>query len=65
MVIVLFGDKVDVDFSDCFDFFFVDSGMWVILFYIEFIDNVKKFMLVVCVVVCVKFVVVIKVGWYV
>jgi acetyltransferase len=42
--IVSLGDKIDVDFSDCLDFFSADSGTRAILLYIESIDNAKKFM---------------------
>ncbi|NIX78071.1 bifunctional acetate--CoA ligase family protein/GNAT family N-acetyltransferase [Microvirga terricola] len=42
--IVSLGDKVDVDFSDCMDFFSADAGTRAILLYIESIDNAQKFM---------------------
>ncbi|MCB5175498.1 bifunctional acetate--CoA ligase family protein/GNAT family N-acetyltransferase [Microvirga lenta] len=42
--IVSLGDKVDVDFSDCLDFFSSDGGTRAILLYIESIDNARKFM---------------------
>ncbi|QFU15658.1 bifunctional acetate--CoA ligase family protein/GNAT family N-acetyltransferase [Microvirga thermotolerans] len=42
--IVSLGDKIDVDFSDCLDFFSGDAGTRAILLYIESIDNAKKFM---------------------
>ncbi|MGO4572916.1 bifunctional acetate--CoA ligase family protein/GNAT family N-acetyltransferase [Microvirga sp. 2TAF3] len=42
--IVSLGDKIDVDFSDCLDFFSGDTGTRAILLYIESIDNAQKFM---------------------
>jgi acetyltransferase len=42
--IVSLGDKIDVDFSDCLDFFSADSGTRAILLYIESIGNAQKFM---------------------
>lgn len=42
--IVSLGDKVDVDFSDCLDYFSGDAGTRAILLYIESVDNAKKFM---------------------
>jgi len=42
--VVSLGDKVDVDFSDCLDFFSGDGSTRAILLYIESIDNAKKFM---------------------
>ncbi|MBZ6076170.1 bifunctional acetate--CoA ligase family protein/GNAT family N-acetyltransferase [Microvirga puerhi] len=42
--IVSLGDKIDVDFSDCLDFFSGDAGTRAILLYIESIDNAQKFM---------------------
>ena len=42
--IVSLGDKIDVDFSDCLDFFSADPGTRAILLYIESIDNARKFM---------------------
>ncbi|MBJ6124476.1 bifunctional acetate--CoA ligase family protein/GNAT family N-acetyltransferase [Microvirga splendida] len=60
--IVSLGDKVDVDFSDCLDFFSADSGTRAILLYIESIDNAKKFMSAARAASRVKPVVVIKAG---
>ncbi|MBB3019102.1 acetyltransferase [Microvirga lupini] len=60
--IVSLGDKVDVDFSDCLDFFSADSGTRAILLYIESIDNAKKFMSAARAAARVKPVVVIKAG---
>jgi acetyltransferase len=60
--IVSLGDKVDVDFSDCLDFFSGDSGTRAILLYIESIDNAKKFMSAARAAARVKPVVVIKAG---
>ncbi|MBF9234982.1 bifunctional acetate--CoA ligase family protein/GNAT family N-acetyltransferase [Microvirga alba] len=42
--IVSLGDKVDVDFSDCMDFFSADLATRAILLYIESVDNAQKFM---------------------
>ena len=42
--IVSLGDKLDVDFSDCLDFFSADPGTRAILLYMESIDNAQKFM---------------------
>jgi acetyltransferase len=42
--IVSLGDKMDVDFSDCLDFFSADFSTRAILLYIESIDNARKFM---------------------
>ncbi|WP_210496988.1 bifunctional acetate--CoA ligase family protein/GNAT family N-acetyltransferase [Microvirga antarctica] len=42
--IVSLGDKIDVDFSDCLDFFSADPGTRAILLYIESLDNARKFM---------------------
>ncbi|AWM88141.1 bifunctional acetate--CoA ligase family protein/GNAT family N-acetyltransferase [Microvirga sp. 17 mud 1-3] len=42
--IVSLGDKIDVDFSDCLDYFSRDAGTRAILLYIESIDNAQKFM---------------------
>ena len=42
--IVSLGDKIDVDFSDCLDFFSADPGTRAILLYMESIDNAQKFM---------------------
>ena len=60
--IVSLGDKIDVDFSDCLDFFSADSGTRAILLYIESIDNAKKFMSAARAAARVKPVVVIKAG---
>lgn len=42
--IVSLGDKIDIDFSDCLDFFSADTATRAILLYIESIDNARKFM---------------------
>ena len=42
--IVSLGDKMDVDFSDCLDYFSADPGTRAILLYMESLDNAKKFM---------------------
>ena len=60
--IVSLGDKVDVDFSDCLDFFAADAGTRAILLYIESIDNAQKFMSAARAAARVKPVVVIKAG---
>ncbi len=60
--IVSLGDKIDVDFSDCLDFFSADSGTRAILLYIESIDNAKKFMSAARAAARIKPVVVIKAG---
>ncbi|MBB4040012.1 acetyltransferase [Microvirga flocculans] len=60
--IVSLGDKVDVDFSDCLDFFSADSGTRAILLYIESIGNAQKFMSAARAAARVKPVVVIKAG---
>ncbi|MBL0404870.1 bifunctional acetate--CoA ligase family protein/GNAT family N-acetyltransferase [Microvirga aerilata] len=60
--VVSLGDKVDVDFSDCLDFFSADSGTRAILLYIESIDNAKKFMSAARAAARIKPVVVIKAG---
>ncbi|WP_112663730.1 bifunctional acetate--CoA ligase family protein/GNAT family N-acetyltransferase [Microvirga flavescens] len=41
---VSLGDKVDVDFSDCMDYFAADSATRAILLYIESITDARKFM---------------------
>jgi acetyltransferase len=61
-VIVSLGDKIDVDFSDCLDFFSADAGTRAILLYIESIDNAKKFMSAARAAARIKPVVVIKAG---
>ena len=60
--IVSLGDKVDVDFSDCLDFFSADGGTRAILLYIESIDNARKFMSAARAAARIKPVVVIKSG---
>ncbi|MCG7392190.1 bifunctional acetate--CoA ligase family protein/GNAT family N-acetyltransferase [Microvirga sp. ACRRW] len=60
--IVSLGDKIDVDFSDCLDFFSADAGTRAILLYIESIDNAKKFMSAARAAARIKPVVVIKAG---
>ncbi len=42
--IVSLGDKLDVDFSDCLDYFSADGSTRAILLYIESLENAKKFM---------------------
>ncbi|HEY8381921.1 MAG TPA: bifunctional acetate--CoA ligase family protein/GNAT family N-acetyltransferase [Microvirga sp.] len=42
--VVSLGDKVDVDFSDCMDFFAADRSTRAILLYIESIVDARKFM---------------------
>ncbi|WP_243373136.1 bifunctional acetate--CoA ligase family protein/GNAT family N-acetyltransferase [Microvirga solisilvae] len=63
--IVSLGDKMDVDFSDCLDFFSADAGTRAILLYIEAIDNAKKFMSAARAAARIKPVVVIKAGRHV
>ncbi|WP_414471925.1 GNAT family N-acetyltransferase [Microvirga sp. M2] len=63
--IVSLGDKMDVDFSDCLDFFSADAGTRAILLYIESIDNAKKFMSAARAAARIKPVVVIKAGRHV
>ncbi|MXQ14434.1 bifunctional acetate--CoA ligase family protein/GNAT family N-acetyltransferase [Microvirga makkahensis] len=60
--IVSLGDKIDVDFSDCLDFFSADAGTRAILLYIESIGNAKKFMSAARAAARIKPVVVIKAG---
>jgi len=60
--IVSLGDKIDVDFSDCLDFFSADAGTRAILLYIESIENAKKFMSAARAAARIKPVVVIKAG---
>jgi acetyltransferase len=60
--VVSLGDKMDVDFSDCLDFFSADAGTRAILLYIESIDNAKKFMSAARAAARIKPVVVIKAG---
>lgn len=60
--ILSLGDKVDVDFSDCLDYFSADSGTRAILLYIESIGNAKKFMSAARAAARIKPVVVIKAG---
>ncbi|MBM6596566.1 bifunctional acetate--CoA ligase family protein/GNAT family N-acetyltransferase [Microvirga pudoricolor] len=42
--VVSLGDKVDVDFSDCLDYFAADPHTRAILLYIESISDARKFM---------------------
>jgi acetyltransferase len=42
--VVSLGDKVDVDFSDCLDFFVADRSTRAILLYIESLNDARKFM---------------------
>ncbi|KLK91539.1 GCN5 family acetyltransferase [Microvirga vignae] len=60
--VVSLGDKMDVDFSDCLDFFSADAGTRAILLYIESVDNAKKFMSAARAAARIKPVVVIKAG---
>ena len=60
--IMSLGDKVDVDFSDCLDYFSGDGGTRAILLYIESIGNAKKFMSAARAAARIKPVVVIKAG---
>ena len=60
--IVSLGDKIDVDFSDCLDFFSADPGTRAILLYMESLDNARKFMSAARAAARIKPVVVIKAG---
>jgi len=60
--IVSLGDKIDVDFSDCLDYFSADAGTRAILLYIESVGNAKKFMSAARAAARIKPVVVIKAG---
>jgi acetyltransferase len=42
--VVSLGDKVDIDFGDCLDFFAVDRATRAILLYVESIADARKFM---------------------
>jgi len=42
--VVSLGDKVDVDFGDCLDYFAIDRSTRAILLYIESINDARKFM---------------------
>jgi len=42
--VVSLGDKVDVDFGDCLDFFASDRSTRAILLYIESLNDARKFM---------------------
>jgi acetyltransferase len=42
--IVSLGDKVDVDFADCLDFFATDRATRAILLYVEEVNDARKFM---------------------
>ncbi|HKH95672.1 MAG TPA: bifunctional acetate--CoA ligase family protein/GNAT family N-acetyltransferase [Beijerinckiaceae bacterium] len=42
--IVSLGDKVDVDFADCLDFFAADRATRAILLYVEEVNDARKFM---------------------
>jgi len=42
--VVSLGDKADVDFGDCLDYFATDRATRAILLYVETITNAKKFM---------------------
>jgi acetyltransferase len=63
--VVSLGDKVDVDFSDCLDFFSADAGTRAILLYIEAIGDAKKFMSAARAAARIKPVVVLKAGRHV
>jgi acetyltransferase len=60
--VVSLGDKVDVDFSDCLDYFAADRATRAILLYIESVNDAKKFMSAARAAARVKPVVVIKSG---
>ena len=42
--VVSLGDKVDVDFGDCLDYFAADRATRAILLYIEAVNDARKFM---------------------
>jgi acetyltransferase len=42
--IVSLGDKVDIDFADCLDFFAADRATRAILLYVEEVNDARKFM---------------------
>ena len=42
--VVSLGDKIDVDFGDCLDYFAQDRGTRAILLYVESINDPRKFM---------------------
>src|SRR4051812_17903599 len=63
--VVSLGDKVDVDFSDCLDYFAADRSTRAILLYIESINDAQKFMSAARAAARVKPVVVIKSGRHV
>jgi acetyltransferase len=42
--LITLGDKVDVDFGDCLDYFAEDRGTRAILLYLEQLNNPRKFM---------------------
>jgi acetyltransferase len=60
--VISLGDKVDVDFSDCLDYFAADAGTRAILLYVESITDARKFMSAARAAARVKPVVVIKSG---
>jgi acetyltransferase len=60
--VVSLGEQIDVDVSDCLDYFALDSGTRAILLYIEAITNARKFMSAARAAARVKPVVVIKAG---
>ena len=60
--VVSLGDKVDVDFGDCLDYFALDRATRAILLYVESINDARKFMSAARAAARVKPVVVIKSG---
>ena len=60
--VVSLGEQIDVDVSDCLDYFALDSGTRAILLYIEAVTNARKFMSAARAAARVKLVVVIKAG---
>ena len=60
--VVSLGDKIDVDFADCLDYFAADRATRAILLYIEEVRNARKFMSAARAAARVKPVVVIKSG---
>ena len=60
--VVSLGDKIDVDFADCLDYFALDGGTRAILLYIEAINDARKFMSAARAASRVKPVVVVKAG---
>jgi acetyltransferase len=60
--VVSLGEQIDVDVSDCLDYFALDNGTRAILLYIEAVTNARKFMSAARAAARVKPVVVIKAG---